>query len=1517
LHAVATSGSYADLLNKPTTANIVENTNLYFTDARARASVSASGSLSYNSATGVFSYTTPSTSGISEGTNLYYTDARARGALSASTGISYNSTTGAISTTITQYTDTLARGAVSASGDLSYNSTTGVFSYTTPSTSGIVEGTNLYFTDARARASISVTGAGSYNSTTGVINIVGGVTSFNTRTGAITLSSADVTGALGFTPYNATNPSGYLTGITSSQVTTALGFTPYNATNPSGYISGITSGMVTTALGYTPYNSSNPSGYITSAALGSYLTSSTAASTYAPLAGTGASGTWGISISGNAATVTNGLYKVGTNAIPAAVVLNTTADNWMWQWASSGINDWYLGPTTANFGIGGSRLAISSSGSSPAAELSIERGTTKLLEILQANLLYKSNVILHAGNYNSYSPTLTGSGASGTWGISISGSAAQLGGYAPNQTGGANTIVQRDSNGYIQNSYFYTSGGGSERNGSSMGYFAGFLAGDYYIRSFTAAAAASAMGALTTGNYSSYALPLSGGTMTGQLNIRGDAPTIVFQDTNHRSAMVHVNSNVFYVLRGTGTDSTSYTTYNGYWPMELNLENNNATFGGSINAIGAITQAGNQVLHAGNYSSYALPISGGTLSGKLTISPSAGLDLYRLTFDADGTDSWQRAGSGNRHRFTTTGGADFIIGNGSGVATLNGNQLLHAGNYTSYSHSIATSDSRYVRRDTDGQYLRPFYQYSSNLTTESPATLRDQMGSSGGLRVDFMNPSYTGSGNWNHVITWSAYQFYNMYQLGGNYDGGTGTDLWVRSEANHGGTGWTAWRKLLNSANYTQYSPSLTGSGASGTWGINVTGSATSISTSGGYTLTGSGSEGSSSSWIGFPNGQGIWSPTNGAHLLPNNTGSYGSWYMYGTKNGWYGLHFGSGSTLMMNSNEVGFHREGSGWQMRWQSGTGYVHKGSSGGGTEAAILDASNYTNYVQQTYAGWDNYPGKDANTVVGGSWARSYFTYSNNAPLTGALAHFPAGGYDLQLNGSYGDGTGRLAFRNRNGDAGSFLSWREIIHAGNYTSYSPSLTGSGASGTWGINVTGTAYGLDVHTGRNNEVNKVVRTDANGYIQAGWINTTSGDSGFASRLTRIYASDDAYLRYLPLTDFKVSMGLSAKNSYSRRVDYSSDANYHVGSFGHSGYGANETFHGGSGFFDIWSGTNYPPSTSHIHGFNALHYTVNSLGSTGGNAYGIQVAGQYDQGGLLFSRGCSGGSFSAWRRQIDDNNYNSYSPTLTGGNASGTWGINITGRGYPRRSDGGDLNFYWAGQGGQPSWLWGGNDGANMYVYNPSNFSVSYASTCGTASRASRANGNMYIDDNYGNGIVGAYASTRYQGVFFMGDSYKMSADGTSLSNMYGIGWSHPNAGGAAGNLTDHGMLIINNGGFRCAISNSIVASGNITAYSDERLKTNWRDMPEDYVTRLAQVKVGIYDRIDEKEMSQVGVSAQSFQKLLPEAILTAKDEMQTLSVSYGNAALASSVELAKEVVDLKTRVAQLEALIEKLIKE
>jgi hypothetical protein len=72
------------------------------------------------------------TSQVTENTNLYFTDARARAALSAGTGISYNNTTGVITSTITQYTDALARASLSfTAGSGAYNSTTGVITIPT------------------------------------------------------------------------------------------------------------------------------------------------------------------------------------------------------------------------------------------------------------------------------------------------------------------------------------------------------------------------------------------------------------------------------------------------------------------------------------------------------------------------------------------------------------------------------------------------------------------------------------------------------------------------------------------------------------------------------------------------------------------------------------------------------------------------------------------------------------------------------------------------------------------------------------------------------------------------------------------------------------------------------------------------------------------------------------------------------------------------------------------------------------------------------------------------------------------------------------------------------------------------------------------------------------------------------------------------------------------------------------------------------------------------------------------
>lgn len=56
------------------------------------------------------------------------------------------------------------------------------------------------------------------------------------------------------------------------------------------------------------------------------------------------------------------------------------------------------------------------------------------------------------------------------------------------------------------------------------------------------------------------------------------------------------------------------------------------------------------------------------------------------------------------------------------------------------------------------------------------------------------------------------------------------------------------------------------------------------------------------------------------------------------------------------------------------------------------------------------------------------------------------------------------------------------------------------------------------------------------------------------------------------------------------------------------------------------------------------------------------------------------------------------------------------------RLIEGGETAWSWTGQVGQPQWLWGGNDGVNMRVYNPANFSVNYANSAGQAQLAAPA---------------------------------------------------------------------------------------------------------------------------------------------------------------------------------------------------
>jgi hypothetical protein len=78
------------------------------------------------------------------------------------------------------------------------------------------------------------------------------VDSFNTRSGAVTLLSTDVTDALGFTPYNSTNPNGYITGNQTITVTgdvTGSGTTTITLSLPNVVTSGTYKSVTVDAKG--------------------------------------------------------------------------------------------------------------------------------------------------------------------------------------------------------------------------------------------------------------------------------------------------------------------------------------------------------------------------------------------------------------------------------------------------------------------------------------------------------------------------------------------------------------------------------------------------------------------------------------------------------------------------------------------------------------------------------------------------------------------------------------------------------------------------------------------------------------------------------------------------------------------------------------------------------------------------------------------------------------------------------------------------------------------------------------------------------------------------------------------------------------------------------------------------------------------------------------------------------------------------------------------------------------------
>ena len=177
----------------------------------------------------------------------------------------------------------------------------------------------------------------SYPDTNNAINLRNtGVLSFNSRTGSVSLTSSDVTNALGFTPISGVSTetiqdaaaslftSGTHTGISVSYPDTNNSINLVNTgvlsfNTRTGTVS-LTSGDVTTALGFTPTAYTAPTLGSTTLTSGATITSIAGLTSVTSTSFVGA-------LTGNASTVTNGVYTTDTGTVTNTMLAGSIANN--------------------------------------------------------------------------------------------------------------------------------------------------------------------------------------------------------------------------------------------------------------------------------------------------------------------------------------------------------------------------------------------------------------------------------------------------------------------------------------------------------------------------------------------------------------------------------------------------------------------------------------------------------------------------------------------------------------------------------------------------------------------------------------------------------------------------------------------------------------------------------------------------------------------------------------------------------------------------------------------------------------------------------------------------------------------------------------------------------------------------------------------------------------------------------------------------------------------------------------
>lgn len=505
----------------------------------------------------------------------------------------------------------------------------------------------------------------------------------------------------------------------------------------------------------------------------------------------------------------------GTNKV-GFLMMNTTVNG------DSNYKDWIIMDCYGGNDVGGS-VALGVNRQKLAAYI--------MRSAAERSSWAESAELLHTLNYTSYTVTKTGSGASGTWGISISGNATTSTKLA---TARSINGTNFDGSGNITTATWGTARtltigntGKSVNGGGNVSW------------------SLSEIGAAASNHTHSY-LPLSGGTMTGNISYRGSKATYKMIEFIDNSSDAYGNGiaigggGLTIIGGGESADVVKSTSTTG-GDERLILANDGAIdiYTNCQNGIDKATHI--TIDNTGLYSGTAakansVPWSG--VTGKpSSYTPSSHTHTVSQISDF-GTHVYDAT-------ISRTANTVLAAPNGSsGPASFR--KLVAAdipsitkGKITDFPTSLPASDVYAWAKASS----KPSYSWSeigSKPSTFTPSSHNHSYLTLYGSRPANINfsTSTNGAGAMFHFVATSSTKTgkppedSNVLQMNWDNNGGWDTQFaisngssphsYIRSQNN--GT-WGNWTTLLDSSNYNNYSPSKTGTGASGTWGINITGS--------------------------------------------------------------------------------------------------------------------------------------------------------------------------------------------------------------------------------------------------------------------------------------------------------------------------------------------------------------------------------------------------------------------------------------------------------------------------------------------------------------------------------------------------------------------------------------------------------------------------------------------------------------------------------------------------------------------